>query len=123
MMAALDRPAGTPGDPVRVPELSYFFPAHNEEGNLEPLVVEALATLPTLADRFEIVIVDDGSRDRTGRSPTAWRRTTRTLFAPSITRPTWATARRSGRASTPRGSGSSRSPTGTASSGSPTWAG
>jgi glycosyltransferase involved in cell wall biosynthesis len=62
----LDRPQeASPGDPVRVPELSYFFPAHNEEDNLEPLVVEALTTLPTLADRFEIVIVDDGSRDRT----------------------------------------------------------
>jgi glycosyltransferase involved in cell wall biosynthesis len=51
---------------VRVPELSYFFPAHNEEANLEPLVGEALASLPSLADRFEIVIVDDGSRDETG---------------------------------------------------------
>ena len=51
--------------PARVPELSYFFPAHNEEANLEGLVAEALETLPSLADRFEIVIVDDGSRDRT----------------------------------------------------------
>jgi glycosyltransferase involved in cell wall biosynthesis len=51
---------------ARVAELSYFFPAHNEEANLEPLVEEALATLPDLADRFEIVIIDDGSRDRTG---------------------------------------------------------
>ena len=50
---------------ARVPELSYFFPAHNEEANLEGLVAEALETLPSLADRFEIVIVDDGSRDRT----------------------------------------------------------
>jgi len=30
-------------------------------------VDEALATLPTLADAFEIVIVNDGSRDGTGR--------------------------------------------------------
>jgi glycosyltransferase involved in cell wall biosynthesis len=51
--------------PARVPELSYFFPAHNEEANLDGLVAEALDVLPTLADRFEIVIVDDGSRDRT----------------------------------------------------------
>jgi glycosyltransferase involved in cell wall biosynthesis len=48
-----------------VDRLSYFFPAHNEEANLEPLVVEALASLPTLARVFEIVIVDDGSRDAT----------------------------------------------------------
>jgi glycosyltransferase involved in cell wall biosynthesis len=51
----------------RLARLSYFFPAHNEEANLEGLVEEALATLPALADTFEIVIVDDGSRDNTGR--------------------------------------------------------
>jgi len=56
-------PSVAPGS--RVAELTYFFPAHNEEANLEGLVTEALATLPTLADRFEIVIVNDGSRDRT----------------------------------------------------------
>lgn len=50
----------------RVPRLSYFFPAHNEEANLRGLVEEALETLPTLAEAFEIVIVDDGSRDATG---------------------------------------------------------
>ncbi len=49
----------------RVPRLSYFFPAHNEEANLTGLVEEALAFLPTLADTFEIIAVDDGSRDRT----------------------------------------------------------
>ena len=59
-------PAPAPGSAVaRLPELSYFFPAHNEQANLEPLVEEALATLPGLADRFEVVIVNDGSRDRT----------------------------------------------------------
>jgi glycosyltransferase involved in cell wall biosynthesis len=49
----------------RVPALSYFFPAHNEEANLRGLVEEALATLPGIAETFEIVIVDDGSRDAT----------------------------------------------------------
>ena len=51
--------------PARVPRLSYFFPAHNEEANLESLVGEALATLPALADTFEIIAVNDGSGDRT----------------------------------------------------------
>jgi glycosyltransferase involved in cell wall biosynthesis len=49
----------------RVPRLSYFFPAHNEEANLAGLVEEALAALPSLADTFEIIAVNDGSRDRT----------------------------------------------------------
>lgn len=48
-----------------VARLSYFFPAHDEEANLEALVAEALEALPSIAERFEIVIVDDGSRDAT----------------------------------------------------------
>jgi len=59
-------PEVAPAAPAaRVAELSWFFPAHNEEANLEGLVAEALDALPSLAERFEIVIVDDGSRDRT----------------------------------------------------------
>ncbi len=49
----------------RLPELSYFFPAHNEAANVRGLVAEALTTLPALADRFEIIVVDDGSTDLT----------------------------------------------------------
>ena len=49
----------------RLPELSYFFPAHNEAANVQALVEEALVTLPDLAETFEIVIVDDGSTDET----------------------------------------------------------
>jgi glycosyltransferase involved in cell wall biosynthesis len=52
---------------ARLPTLSYFFPAHNEEANLDGLVTEALEVLPTLAETFEIIIVNDGSRDSTGR--------------------------------------------------------
>ncbi len=49
----------------RIPAFSYFFPAHDEEANIEGLVGEALETLPALADRFEIIAVDDGSGDAT----------------------------------------------------------
>ncbi|HEX5467296.1 MAG TPA: glycosyltransferase family 2 protein [Candidatus Limnocylindrales bacterium] len=51
--------------PARVEALSYFFPAHDEAENIEALVAEALDVLPTLAQRFEIICVDDGSRDAT----------------------------------------------------------
>jgi glycosyltransferase involved in cell wall biosynthesis len=50
----------------RVDRLSYFFPAHDEESNVEGLVDEALLTLPGLAEVYEVVIVDDGSTDSTG---------------------------------------------------------
>ncbi len=58
-------PASGSVSPEPVERLSYFFPAHDEEANLEPLVAEALEALPGLARTFEIVIVDDGSRDAT----------------------------------------------------------
>ena len=50
----------------RVPALSYFFPAHDEAENIAALVAEALAALPELAETFEVIAVDDGSRDGTG---------------------------------------------------------
>ncbi len=66
MTIAHAAPASGAAVPQRVPRLSYFFPAHNEEANIGALVVEALETLPNLAETFEIIAVDDGSRDRTG---------------------------------------------------------
>ena len=52
--------------PQRVEALSYFFPAHDEAENIEALVEEALVELAPLAERFEIICVDDGSTDATG---------------------------------------------------------
>jgi glycosyltransferase involved in cell wall biosynthesis len=60
-------PAASAVSTARLARLSYFFPAHNEEANVAGLVAEALEALPALADTFEIVIVNDGSRDATGR--------------------------------------------------------
>ena len=57
--------ATPPADRARVSELSFFFPAHNEAPNIASFVEEALAVLPTLAERFEIIAVDDGSTDAT----------------------------------------------------------
>ncbi|MGH2408093.1 MAG: glycosyltransferase family 2 protein [Candidatus Limnocylindrales bacterium] len=51
---------------ARVAALSYFFPAHDEAENVDGLVAEALAVLPELTHAFEIIVVDDGSRDGTG---------------------------------------------------------
>ena len=52
--------------PVRIPGISVFLPSHNEEGNVERVVRSYLAELPRVADDFEVIVVDDGSRDRTG---------------------------------------------------------
>lgn len=49
----------------RLPELSASFPAHNEESNVEGMLVDMLEGLPEFADVFEIIVVDDGSTDAT----------------------------------------------------------
>jgi glycosyltransferase involved in cell wall biosynthesis len=50
----------------RLSGLSFFFPARDEERNVEPMVARALEVLPAHADRLEVTVVDDGSSDRTG---------------------------------------------------------
>jgi glycosyltransferase involved in cell wall biosynthesis len=53
-------------EPARLSGLSVFLPCHNEEGNVERVTGALEAELPRIAQRHEIVVVDDGSRDRTG---------------------------------------------------------
>lgn len=49
-----------------LPNISIVFPAFNEEQNLEGVVTSALKILPHMTASFEIIIVNDGSRDQTG---------------------------------------------------------
>ena len=49
----------------RTPGLSVFFPAYNDSGTIASLVITALKTARQLTDDFEIIIVNDGSADRT----------------------------------------------------------
>lgn len=49
----------------RLAGLSAVVPAWNEADNVEEVVGGLLAALPSVAERFEVVVVDDGSRDRT----------------------------------------------------------
>ncbi len=46
--------------------ISVFFPCYNEEANVENTTLAALRTFRRLSDDFEVIIVNDGSRDRTG---------------------------------------------------------
>jgi len=49
----------------KVPELSIFFPFWNEEGNIETVVTKAIPVAEKVAKKWEIIMVDDGSSDRT----------------------------------------------------------
>lgn len=49
----------------KLPELSVFFPCWNEEKNIRTVVANALKILPTVANKWEVIIIDDGSSDDT----------------------------------------------------------
>jgi undecaprenyl-phosphate 4-deoxy-4-formamido-L-arabinose transferase len=54
-----------PAAPVRVPEVSVVVPIYNEEATVDELARRTLATLEQLGRPFELIFVDDGSRDGT----------------------------------------------------------
>jgi glycosyltransferase involved in cell wall biosynthesis len=52
--------------PAVRPRLTFFFPAYNEEENVAETVSRALDEIgPLVGGRMEVLIVDDGSTDRT----------------------------------------------------------
>ena len=48
------------------PSLSIFFPAYNDAGTIASLALIAHMTARTLAEDYEVIVVDDGSPDHTG---------------------------------------------------------
>ncbi|MBN1138564.1 MAG: glycosyltransferase family 2 protein [Anaerolineae bacterium] len=48
-----------------MPTISLVLPAHNEAENIEPVVTEAVPALAAVSDDYEIIVVDDGSKDDT----------------------------------------------------------
>ena len=60
--------AGQPGRTISyVPKYSIVVPFHNEEDNVTTLYDRVKHVLEHVGDSFEMVFVDDGSRDRTYR--------------------------------------------------------
>ena len=48
-----------------LPDISVVIPAYNEEASIKQCIFETAGVLSTLQRLFEIVVVDDGSRDAT----------------------------------------------------------
>lgn len=50
---------------AKLNSLSIFMPAYNEEGNIATTIIDARNAAKQVAKRYEIIVVDDGSIDRT----------------------------------------------------------
>lgn len=48
-----------------IPTLSVVLPAFNEQGNIERAVRSSAGAIAPLVDDYELVVIDDGSRDET----------------------------------------------------------
>ncbi len=46
-------------------QLTVFFPCYNEENNIQRLLQNAVSVIPALVDKYQIIIVNDGSKDGT----------------------------------------------------------
>lgn len=53
------------GEKNKLPELSFFMPAYNEAANIREAMRQAMAILPKVAKRFELIVINDGSMDNT----------------------------------------------------------
>ncbi len=51
---------------IQIPELSLFLPCYNEEANLQNTVDKTLPILKKVAKNWELIIINDGSTDKTG---------------------------------------------------------
>ena len=49
----------------KLSSISIFMPAFNEEGNIATTIIDARNAAKEVARDYEIIVVDDGSRDRT----------------------------------------------------------
>lgn len=53
--------------PVKIDQLSVFFPTYNEEKNIGSTVKNTRKVLQIIAKKWEILIINDGSRDNTAK--------------------------------------------------------
>jgi glycosyltransferase involved in cell wall biosynthesis len=58
-------PESPPPPAPKAVGLSVFFPAYNDSGTIASLVISAIRTARRLTPDFEVIVVNDGSMDRT----------------------------------------------------------
>jgi len=50
-----------------IDELSVFYPCYNEEKNIKNTVSKTVPVLQKIAQKWEIILINDGSKDNTGK--------------------------------------------------------
>ena len=48
---------------MKKPSISVFFPCYNDSHTIGGLIDDAVNTVRNLTDRFEVIVVEDGSSD------------------------------------------------------------
>ncbi len=48
------------------PSIAIFFPVYRDEGTVETVALKSLKVLSEISSRYKVIIVDDGSPDRSG---------------------------------------------------------
>jgi glycosyltransferase involved in cell wall biosynthesis len=66
-MAERREPEGPRAHPAQPISITVFFPCYNEQGNVRRVTQQAVDVLDKLGVDYEVIIVDDGSADETGR--------------------------------------------------------
>ena len=67
-MINYNSPSSRADSKIKLPvSISVFFPCYNEQGNVASTTERAIAVLDGLNADYEVIIVDDGSSDATGR--------------------------------------------------------
>jgi glycosyltransferase involved in cell wall biosynthesis len=65
-MAEEDRPEAASAEADAGLSITVFFPCYNEQDNVTRVAEQAIAVLERLGADYEVIIVNDGSTDRTG---------------------------------------------------------
>ena len=66
-MAERDRPQGLHAGAEAPVSITVFFPCYNEQDNVKRVAAKAVEVLETIGADFEVIIVNDGSADKTGQ--------------------------------------------------------
>ncbi|HEX2915584.1 MAG TPA: glycosyltransferase family 2 protein [Chloroflexia bacterium] len=64
-ISALDTTKSVALSTTKTPSISVFFPAYNDGGTIASMVLAALNTCRKLTDDYEVIVINDGSKDYT----------------------------------------------------------